>query len=147
MAAPLALGSIADLIVSLRIAEKTMTGKSARRSAMAPAAKSRMASIVDKRASKSFGQISDGTKVGVVAKPLAGKNGVQGVVKIVAPLGRNAVTTDFPRPRDTRVVEIAFSDECQVATRLRLELLNFSSEFFENMHRRGIEDGVHGVDA
>src|SRR5215510_171474 len=68
-------------------------------------------------------------------------------MEIVALLGRNAVATDFSRPRDTRVVEIAFSDERQVTTRLRLELLNFSSEFFEKMHRRGIEDGVHGIDA
>jgi len=72
MAAPLALGSIADLIVSLRIAEKTMARKFAKRSAMAPAAKNRIASIVDEHASKSFGQVSEGTKVGVVPKPLAG---------------------------------------------------------------------------
>src|SRR4029453_4220605 len=69
------------------------------------------------------------------------------MVEIVAPLGVDAVTADFPWPYDSRVVEIALGDERQVTPRLCLKFGHLRSQLFKKMYRRGIDDGVHGVDA
>ena len=72
---------------------------------------------------------------------------MQRVVKIVAPLSMDTIATDFPWPYNPRVVEITLGNQRQVTTGLGLKLRNLTSQLFEKMHRRGIKDGVHGVDA
>src|SRR4029453_5869554 len=72
---------------------------------------------------------------------------MQRVVEIVAPLGVDAVAADLPWTDNSRVVEIALGDKCQVTARLRLKLGPFTSQLFEKMYRRSINDGVHGVNA
>src|SRR5581483_12133302 len=56
-------------------------------------------------------QIVDAPEVLVVAVPLAGEEGVQGVVEVVAPLGIQAVAPERRRADQPRVVQVALGDD------------------------------------
>ena len=68
-------------------------------------------------------------------------------MKIIEPLGVDAIAALGRRPDDTRVVEVAFRDQpgrAAEACGLRVKVLG---HFLENMARAEIENAVDGVEA
>ena len=94
MAAALALGAVAHLIVVLQVAEEAMAGEAGGRPAVAAAAEARVAAVVDEGAREGLREVGQRAEVRVVPGALAGEHGVQGVVEIVAPLRVEAIAAE-----------------------------------------------------
>jgi hypothetical protein len=71
---------------------------------------------------------------------------VEGVVEVVGPLGVEAVAADLAGTDQPGVVQVALGDEHEVTAKLGLERVYLLGQLLEDMHRRGVDDGVDGVD-
>ena len=82
-----------------------------RRGAVPAAAVRRVLPVVDEAGRDRLAQVGDAPEVGEVAAPVAGDDGVQRVVKVVAPLRVEAQAADLAGPDHARVVEVALGDQ------------------------------------
>src|SRR6185295_10718925 len=138
--AALALRPVADLVVVLQVAEEAVTGHTGRRAPVTTLPEARVLTGVDPGAGEGGGELSQAAEVGVVAGPLAGEDGVQRVVEVVAPLRVEAVAADGGLANDPRVVEVALRDHEQITTERAGELRDARAQRFEEMGRGGVEE-------
>jgi hypothetical protein len=103
------------------------------RPAVPAVTKARVAAVVDERVRKGLCQVGQRSKVLVIPGAFAGEHGVEGVMKVIAPLGRDAVAADFGRPHHPRVVQVTLGDEHEVASELGRERLDFSRQLFKEV--------------
>src|SRR5271154_3273394 len=89
----------------------------------------------------------EGSEVRVVAFGFFGQQRVQGVVKIVAPLGVEREAAAFRRIENFSVIQVAFTDEHHLSAQTFFELLHAFREFSEKMMRAEIADAVDGIEA
>jgi hypothetical protein len=146
MTPALPLGAVTDLIVVLQIAEGAVAREAGGRPAVPTVTKARVAAVVDERVCKGLRQVGQRAKVLLMPGAFAGEHGVQGVVKVVAPLCREAVAADFGRPHHPRVVQVALGDEHGVASELGRERLDFSRQLLKEVDGRGVDEGVDGIE-
>ena len=90
-------------------------------------------------------QLFQGAEVLVVAVAFAGKNGVQRVMKIVAPLRVQPVTAGGGRAHDTRVVEIALGDEMERPALALSAVSGGFGQFRQDVAGAEIVDGVNRI--
>ena len=114
--------------------------------AVAPATVPRVAPVVEHAPLQALGNAGDRTEVPVVALPLAGEDGVEAMMEVLVPHRVHAVPTEVPGPHHPRVVEVALGDEQQCPAGARRQVLCPQRHLLEDVHRRGVDDGVHGVD-
>src|SRR5215472_15805495 len=107
---PLPGGAIADLVVVLDTDDKAVTGQVSARGAMATVTVATVAAIEDEGLLEQSGDILAAPVIDIVALAFAAQVGVQGMVKVVAPLRLQPVATTLRGPQQTYVIEIAFSD-------------------------------------
>src|SRR6185437_5097745 len=94
---PATLGAVADLIVILQANDEAIAGQTLRRRAMFAIAMPTVIAGVQKRLLQHLGQMLRRAEILVVTLRLAGEIGVDGVMKIVTPLGIQAVAAAFGR--------------------------------------------------
>jgi hypothetical protein len=99
-------GAVAGLVVVLEVGDEAVARHAPRRRPERPAAVAAEAAGEDKRVLQHARQVAGGAEVLVVALPLAGEVGVDGVAKIVVPLGVEAVAAMPRRPDDARQVAL-----------------------------------------
>src|SRR4051812_28802249 len=111
MAAAVALGAVADLVVVLEIAEEARSRYvRSRRAPVGLPPELRVAAVVDVRLTEGGGDVGQRSEIGVVPLALAGERGVHGVVEVVAPLRVEAVAAVVACPYQARVVAVALGD-------------------------------------
>jgi hypothetical protein len=69
------------------------------------------------------------------------------MMKIVTPLGVNAVTASLACADYSRIVQVTPRDEHQVTPEHCFEYVDFSGQLFEKMTRRRIDKRVDRIDA
>ena len=67
-------------------------------------------------------------------------------MEIVRPLGVDAVAAVLPGAHDPRIVEVAFGDQHPGTAGLALQRIHLGRQLLQDVHRRGVHDGVDGVD-
>src|SRR5208283_3172804 len=82
--------AIANLIVILDVTEKIVCREMLRRPAMHPSPPMRVDTVVDIRAGKRLSQLCQRSEVAVIAMPVAGEQGKERVMEVVAPLRSDA---------------------------------------------------------
>ena len=130
----------------LQIAEQAVAGEAAVGRPVAPAASSRVAAPVDVALGQRGGDVVDRTEVGVVTGDLAGQRRVQRMVEVVGPLRVHAETVALPRGHDARVVEVALGDGEQGAAELGGQRGHLAGQLGQQVHSRGVDDGVDSVE-
>ena len=56
------------------------------------------------------------------------------------------IAADRRRPHDTGIVQVTRCDEDQAASEVRGEGLHLGHELFEEVHRRGVDEGMDGIE-
>src|SRR5262249_52224793 len=107
---PLTGGAIADLVVVLDTDDKAVTRQVSARGAMATVTVAAVAASEDEGLLEQSGDSLAAPVIDVVALAFAAQVGVQGMVKVVAPLGIQPIATALRGPQQTHVIEIAFGD-------------------------------------
>jgi hypothetical protein len=87
-----------------------------------------VAAVINESLGHSLSQVCQPPEVLVVAVLLTGKEGVQGVVKVLVPVGVDTVSPQFGGARDTGIVEIILGNEHQAPTEVGLQVLYLSGE-------------------
>ena len=90
-------------------------------------------------------QLLQSAEILIVAVPLPGQDGMQSVVKIVAPLRVQPITANRRLTDQSRVVEIAFGDEIERPALALSTSSNCFGQFRQNMPRAKIVDGMHRI--
>src|SRR5450432_299654 len=81
----------------------------------------------------------------IIARAFTGKEGVDGVMKIVTPDGVQAVAAIFTRKNQARIILVTFGDHADFAIEFVGELSHFLGDFLEDVRRRIVLDGLHGI--
>src|SRR5580698_7719933 len=113
---------------------------------MSSVAKVRVMAVVNPCVLQGLGEISDCAKVGIVTNTLSCQHRMQRVMEIIAPLRVDPVAAEFARFHEPGIVEVAFRDQYQPATKLTLQSSDFARELFKEMDCRRIDHRVHRVD-
>src|SRR5712672_834095 len=69
------------------------------------------------------------------------------MMKVVIPLRVESVSSEFRWSNDTGIVERAFGDDIHAAIECRPLFMHGFGEFFEEIQRRMIENGVNRIEA
>src|SRR5579863_2212012 len=102
--------------------------------------------IVNETIGDGFAQVLDSAKVGEVAIPGPGHQGMQRVVKIVVPLSIDPVTADYGWINHARIVQIALGDEpCLAPEQMRLPMEDVG-HLVQQMIRSEVEDLVDRIE-
>src|SRR5687768_17697480 len=101
-----------------------MAGAASRESSVRAATELGIVAGKQKRRAKGSGHVAQPAIVGVVPGALTGQCRVNGMVKIVCPLGVERVPSDLLRPNDAWIVEIAFRNQHEVPPHRRLQPLD-----------------------
>ena len=114
---------------------------------MGAVAVGRVRSVVDPRLAQRLGQLGQRPEVGVVAGPLAGEHGVEGVVPLVGPGGVEPVAAGVRR-RTKRgslrsLSAISHSGRPSSAARAAHRV----GQLLEDVAGRVVDEGVDGVEA
>src|SRR5262245_18762333 len=78
---------------------------------MPPAAIARALAFINKSVGGGFAKTGQAVEIGEVSVSIPGQGGLEGVVKVIVPLGVDAVATLGRSFDHTRVVEVAFRHE------------------------------------
>src|ERR1700679_3507616 len=135
MAAAFAVGAIANLVMILQVTKKSTAVQASGRSSMPAAAESGICSVINKSMMQGFGQMFQFTKIRIIADFLTRQDRVQGVMKIVAPLGVQRKPAVFTRPEQARIIQITFGNQNQMTAKLQGKLPNFKLELFQERLR------------
>src|SRR5665213_2880833 len=103
LAEAVSLRAIANLIVVLEIAQKSMRAQITETPAMPPPPVGRKAAVIDKGAPQRARQIGQRAEVFIVAESFARQHGVKAVMKVVAPLRIQRHAAAIARPQKARV--------------------------------------------
>src|SRR5262249_53112207 len=107
---PVATGAIANLIVVLSEDDKLLGRPACRRCAEAPAAEMGVLASKGKDVARGADELVERAGIGIVPVPLASEIRVQGVVKIVGPLCRQAITAEALWPDNAHIIQVALAD-------------------------------------
>jgi hypothetical protein len=114
---------------------------------VATTAEHRVLAVVHEGALKRLGHVRQASEVGVIAASLPGEHGVHRVVQVVAPLRVESVATQLKGAHETRIVEARLGDQHEASAQPRLQRVHRVRQLLQDVHGRGVEDGVHGVEA
>jgi hypothetical protein len=91
----------------------------------------REASLIEVGATEHAGEVVDAAKVGVIADPFFGQRGMDRVVEVVIPLRVKPIPVAFMRLDDAGIIEVAFGDQGQMSSKLRLKVPYLLGELFK----------------
>ena len=94
-----------------------------------------------------FGQVGQAPEVLIITVLLAGEYRMEGVVKVLVPLGVDPVSSHLSGTHNTRIVEVALGDEYQIPGQIGFQFLYLSGELFQEMDSRTVNDSMNGIDA
>ena len=93
------------------------------------------------------GELGEFAEIGVIPLPLAGQQGVQGMVEVVVPLGIEAVAAALGRGNGAHVVEIALGDDLHPPPQGPRLAVNRRGQLLQDVPGAEIEDAVDGIEA
>src|SRR4051812_3790090 len=100
----------------LQISDKLMSMRTERRTAMNSAAERRPFARINIRPPHTSRNVFERAEVLVVAGALAGKQTVQRVVNIIAPLSVETKTTEIRWTNDARIVQVTLGNQHEMAS-------------------------------
>ena len=147
MAETLAGGTIANLIVVLRVRDEARSRQVARVASDGTFPMPRVLTCVHECLEQRCTNLVRAAEVLVITLLLTGEQGVQRVVKIVVPLRIQAVPSPLALAHEARVIAVALGDHPEVAAELGRQLIHARGDRLEDVQGRGIDDRVHRVEA
>src|SRR4051794_32860767 len=100
----------------------------------------RAGSGVDEPVLQRGGEMGEGTEVFVVPGFFTRYDGMQSVMKIVTPLGVDAIPGRLAGPDDSRIIQVAFGNKNQVAAKHCFEGVHLIRQLFEKVTGRGVDE-------
>ena len=140
--------TIADLVMILDVTQKPVLRQISRRAPMHALSMLRVDAVVHKRVLDRFRQLAQRAEVAVI--PFCGsgiKPCEERVVEIVAPLRINAKSARLARGHNARIIRITLGDQHLAPAQRCLQVLRLNRELLQEMDRRPIHEGVHGIEA
>ena len=143
----LAEQAVADLVVILAEHHEALEGQVGGGVPVASAAVRRVPPVVDEAIPVGFDQILEAAEILVVPLPFPGEQGVQGVMKVVGPLGLQPQAAGLRGADDPGVVEVALGDQGQRPPQLPGQGLGASGKLPEKGDGAAVVEGVDRVQA
>ena len=144
---PVAPSAVSHLVVVLCEHHQPVRGDVAGGVAVAALAEFGNLAGIDKPLPQRLQQLLELPEIPVIALAFSGDHHMQGVVKIVVPLGVEAHPPQFGGADQPGVVQGAFGDEINPATQVRGFQMNRPAEFFQERPSRKVPYGVHRIQA
>jgi hypothetical protein len=135
------------LIVILREDHELLRRYVAGGIAMPPPAIRRVVAGIHKALAKRLGQMFKLPKILIIATPIAGEQDVQGMVKIVIPLGIEAIAPELTWSDDAGIVQRTLGDDVNPPIQVLGARVQRQAEFLEKRLRGVVQDGVDGVES
>src|SRR5437773_2509752 len=133
---PLAPRAVAHLVVILAVREEAVGGQIADGTPVAPPAEGGAPPVVHEDVAQRLREVFDAPEIAVVPGVLAGEDGVERVMEVVAPLRVTAPAAVVAVPYYARVVEVALGDDPATPPGALPELVDPRGELFDDVGRR-----------
>ena len=93
------------------------------------------------------GHVFQRAEIFVISVLLAGKDRMERMVDVIAPLSIETIAAHLRRANDPRIVQVALGDKNKMPPEMCFQINNFGRQLFQKRNGRSVDDCVHGIQA